>query len=56
MDGKPIIQQFQDDLQNVVAKYMDSGLELGSAIGTIEIVKLSLLPQDDDDEGEDWLN
>lgn len=54
MDGKPLIDQFQDDLEAVIQKYMDSGLDLGSAVGTIEICKLDLLEnqKEDPDEGD----
>ena len=43
LDGKPVIECFQDDLSAVIEKYMDSGIDLGSAIGAIEICKLDLL-------------
>ena len=39
---KPLIQQFQDDLDEVVDKYREQGLTLGESIGAIEIVKLDL--------------
>ena len=42
MDGKPLIQQFQDELRGVVDKYRDSTLTLGEAIGAIELVKLDV--------------
>jgi hypothetical protein len=42
MDGQPLIDQFQDDIEVVVDKYRDVGLDFGSIIGTLEMCKLDL--------------
>jgi hypothetical protein len=42
MDGKPIVMQFQDDIDSLVDKYRSQGVTLGEMIGTFEIVKLNL--------------
>jgi len=49
---KPIIQQFQDDIEAVIDKYRDQGITFGEAIGAIEMVKISLWSEkiEDDDE------
>ena len=39
---KPIIQQFQDELNAVVDRYRNEGITFGEAIGSLEIVKLDL--------------
>ena len=56
MDGKPLIQHFADDLQAVVDKYRNQGLTIGEAIGAIEIVKLDLYEdlQEDDEATGIW--
>jgi hypothetical protein len=57
MSAKPLLQQFQDDINLVVDKYRDQGLSNGEAIGALEIVKLDLwntTPTIDDDERKDF--
>lgn len=51
MDGKPLLQQFSDDLQAVVDKYRDQGLTFGEVVGAIEIVKLDLYSEAHVDDG-----
>lgn len=41
MDGKPIIQQLEDELNQVIDKYCEEGLVVGEIIGTLELVKLA---------------
>lgn len=61
MDGKPLAQQFQEDLEAVISKYSGMGMDMGAAIGGLEIVKLntwlSSVEESDPDgpeAGEDW--
>lgn len=53
MGEKPIVQQFNDDLQAVVDKYRDQGITFAEALGAIEIVKLDLWSESQD-ESEEW--
>ena len=54
MDGKPLVEMFQEDLEEVIKKYSDQGLTLSEAIGAIEMVKLDLRDnQNDIDQEED---
>lgn len=41
-DGKPICQQFQDEIEAVVRRYYDEGLTLAEAVGVLDVVKLDL--------------
>lgn len=43
--SKPIIRQFQDDLNDVLDKYRDQGITVGEAIGAIEMVRLGLFQE-----------
>lgn len=56
MSLPPLINQFSYDLNSVVDKYRDQGLTTGEAIGAIEILKLQLFNEIDDDDAEyfDW--
>ena len=47
---KPLIEHLQDDLTEVIDKYREEGMTLGEVIGTLEIVKLNLWHEDDDEE------
>lgn len=38
----PLVQQFQDEINGVIDKYRDEGLTLSEAIGAIELTKLDL--------------
>ena len=51
--AKPLIQHFQDDIEEVVKKYYDQGLSLGEAIGVLEIVKLGVWAINSDDSFDD---
>jgi len=42
LDGKPIAQQFQDDLNSLIDNYRDQGITLSETVGAIELVKLDL--------------
>lgn len=50
--NKPLVQQFSDDLHDVVDKYKDSGITLAETIGAIEMVKLDVfeIHKESDDE------
>lgn len=52
MAAKPLIQQFQDDLNGILNKYREQGMTVGEAVGAIEIVKLNLWSEEFDEEGE----
>ena len=49
----PLIQLFQDEINKVVDKYRDEGLTLGEAIGALELVKLDLYSETNEEE-EEW--
>jgi hypothetical protein len=49
---KPIIQQFQDDICSVVDRYRDNGLTIWEAIGAIELIKLDLWSEHNEEEDE----
>jgi len=38
----PLVQQFQEDIDSIIDKYREEGLTLSEAIGTIELTKLDL--------------
>lgn len=44
MPEKPLVQQFQDEIQAVVDKYKSEGisLTLSEAVGALELVKMDL--------------
>jgi len=50
MAEKPLMQQFQDDVNEVVDKYRDQGITLGEIIGALEIVKLDVYGDEDAEE------
>jgi hypothetical protein len=50
---KPLIQQFQDDLCCVIDKFRDQGLTVGESIGAIELLKLDLW-QEQNEEDVEW--
>ena len=55
MDGKPLGQQFSDDLFDVIDKYLNQGMTFAEIIGHIEHAKLSFFNANlDDDEVEPW--
>lgn len=43
MDGKPILQQFSDDIFAVVAKFSDQGLSVAEALGALDIVHATII-------------
>ena len=53
MDAKPIAQQFVDDIKAVVDRYRDQGITNVEAMGALEIIKLDIYgeAQDDDESG-----
>jgi len=53
LDGIPLINHFQNDVDRVIDKYRDQGLTLGEAVGALEICKNTLLNEDDDDDDDD---
>ena len=46
MAGKPIVQQLQDDISEIIDRYRDQGLTYGEAIGALEMVKLDIWHED----------
>jgi len=42
MAEKPLIQQFQDDLNAVVDKYRNQRLTIAAAVGVLEIIKMDV--------------
>ena len=42
MDGKPLVNQFIEDINSVIDKYRDQGLMVSETIGAIEMVKLDI--------------
>lgn len=51
MAGKPLVQQFVDDVEGILDKYRDEGLSYCEAIGAIETIKIDLwseIPSHDD--------
>jgi len=49
--NKPLVQQFQDDINAVIDKYRDEGLTVSEAVGAIELSKLDLWHEQ---ESEEW--
>lgn len=41
MDGKPLIQCLEDDIEHIIDQYVDQGLTVGEIIGTLELAKLA---------------
>ena len=41
-DSKPLSQQFQDEINEVIKKYCDQGITNCEAIGVLEIIKIDL--------------
>ncbi len=39
---KPLAQQFQDEINEVINRYRDQGLTYGEAIGGMEVAKIDL--------------
>jgi hypothetical protein len=52
MTSKPLVQHFQDDLNDVVDKYRDEGLTLSEAVGALELTKLDLHNESGENNGD----
>ena len=52
MDGKPIAQQFRDDILQVVDKYRNQGIMVGEAVGALYLVLTQIATEEDEDEEE----
>lgn len=52
MAAKAVVQQLQDDIENVIAKY-ENLLTLSEVIGTLEMAKLNIYRQNQEDEDDD---
>ena len=52
MSQKPISQQLQDEIKEVIKKYTYGELTFAEAIGVLEIVKLDLWISQNDDTAE----
>jgi len=53
----PLIDSFENELQALIAKYMDTGIALGEVISVLELTKLDLWSNsqsDEEDEKEEW--
>jgi hypothetical protein len=54
LDGKPAVQMFQDELNELVAKYCDNELTLAEAIGVLDMAKMEIFINNSNTEnGED---
>jgi uncharacterized protein (DUF433 family) len=42
MTGKPLVQQFQDEVNLIIDKFRSSGITMAEVIGALEIVKIDL--------------
>lgn len=40
LDGKPLLQQFYDDMEDVLSRYMNNGLSLAEILGSLDMLKL----------------
>lgn len=52
MSSKPIIQQFQDEVESVLEKYDDTGLTTGEAVGALMMVVMDLRDNQKEEEDE----
>lgn len=52
MSRKPICQQFQDDINEVIDRYKGEGLSFAEAVGVLEIVKLDLWISQNDETAD----
>jgi len=52
MDGEPLISQFQNEIDAVIEKYNDSGLTLGETVGVLELCKLGVVKNSEEDEDD----
>ncbi len=50
MAKEPLVQQFQNDINKVIDKYRDQGLNMAESIGVLELVKLDLYNEGGADE------
>jgi len=56
MDGKPLGQQFSDDIFDVLEKYMNQGLTFAEVLGHLEYAKLAFFTtnMESDEEKNPW--
>lgn len=52
MSQPPLIDQFQTALEFLLDKWRDQGLSVGEAIGTLEIVKMDIYREIQEDDLE----
>lgn len=45
----PLLDLFQEELNNVIDKYRDQGLTVGEAVGAMEMTKLDLWMENQDE-------
>ena len=52
MSSKPVVQCLQDDINELIDKYRDSGITLSETIGCIELIKHDIINNTTEDEGD----
>jgi hypothetical protein len=45
LDGKPVSQQFSDELDDMISRYHDCGLENSQVIGVLTMKKFDLMSE-----------
>lgn len=55
-DGKPLVYQFGEEIQNVINRFQDQGITIAEVIGTLECIKMEIITDamDAEDDGEEW--